>query len=449
MGISKSWSIYVLLSLIFHAVLLAINQGFWVELDSPTFVDLAKTKSLSFCTPIGYPVFLFIFGIGAKFLWIPIFIQIVLRSLIVGLITHFLAKKYALSPVQSLILWIIFHIEPQQIYYNSCLMAESLLVSVCMAQWYVWQQYQLKQNKTYLWFLYILIGLALYLKPIAIVSLILLTGYSLLKLKSRYKILVAVILVYGFFYVSVSSVYYWRYSTFEPDIFKGILFWNNASVLTPTLKKDHFLTKNPEVNTVLERMYQRKDCEYAFEQNDNRIFEDSSFTQQYIQLQIKQGKTYREAIVHTNNIFGKVAKSIVVQYPFSFVKAYIIPNTKEWINSLYVPHNITYLVPTHITQICTHAKTYTMHKTVDFIHSAVKLIFLIFTIVSTFVVIFKKQKNILQMIIPIWLFILIYVCLNIILHSLEYRYIYPIIAGAQVVAVILVASYLSSADKSV
>lgn len=447
MAISKSWIFCTFFSLIVHAVLLAVNHGFWVEADSITFADLAKTQSLSYCTPIGYPVFLFIFGLGAKFLWIPVVVQIVLRSYITGLILAYLAEKYHLTLKKTFLLWIIFHTEPQQLYYNACLMAESLLVSVLMAQWYVWQRYQDTKNKRYMWLLYLCIVSGLYLKPVAIVSVILLSGYSLFALKKHFKILTGTILTYIIFYISVSSVYYWRYSSFEPDLFKGILFWNNASVLTPMLKETHFQTNDPEINLVLEAMYARKDAEYAFEQDDNRIFEDSSFTQKFIENEIKQGKTYREAVVHTNTLFEKVAKQIVWHYPVSFVKAYILPNTKEWLKALFLPHSVTYLVPSHLAQLHTHAKIYSPYYFADNIHSIFKLVFLTVALVGTLVLIYRKQKRTLYLTVSVWFFVAIYIILNILLHPLEYRYIYPVIAGMQFITVILVADYLRNSDS--
>jgi hypothetical protein len=444
MNTSNSWQLYAILSLLFHGIVLSISQGFWVEADSLTFVDLAKTQSLSYCTSIGYPVFLFIFGLGAKFLWIPIFVQVFFRSCITGLILAYITKKYHLPLRKNILIWIIFHVEPQQIYYNTCLMAESLLISVCMAQWYVWQQYRDTKKMQYLWLLLLFVGAGLYLKPIAVVNVVLLAGYALLKLKSRYKILAGVLSVYIIFYVTVSMLYYWRYSNFEPDVFKGILFWNNASVLTPMLKKDHFETYNPEINHVLQMMYNRKDAEYAFEQDDNRIFEDSSFTQQYIQNQMKQGKTYRETIVHTNIVFGKVAKEIVIHYPIPFLNTYIVPNTVEWIRALCVPHVLTGYVPAHLTQVHTHAKTYAPQPLSDALHTLTKLIFLTVAIVGTFILTYKKQKNIFYAILSVWFFILMYIVMNILLHPLEYRYIYPVLAGTQLISACCVADYLNS-----
>jgi len=448
MGIYKKWWVYASLSLCIHILILLISKGFWVEPDSAAFADLAKTQSLSYCTPVGYPIFIWVFGLGAKYLFVPVLLQILVRSVVTGLIISHLAQQYSLSDKKVWLLWLVFHIEPQQLYYNTCLMAESLLVSLFLAQWYVWQQYQNTKKSVYLCCLYVLAGLGLYLKPIAVVTLVLLAGYAVWKLKSRYKILVWVLLVYAVFYVSVSSLYYWRYNYFAPDIFKGILFWNNASVITPVLKKEQFQTDNIEVNILLQAMYARKDEEYAFEQDDNRIFEDSSFTQQYIQNQINQGKTYREAITHTNNLFGKVAKQIIIHYPAHFVHRYILPNTKEWLNALFMPHSLTVYVPLHITHIHTHARTYSSRYFWDSMHSFIKIITLVFAFLSTVSFIYKKQKSTLRTITVVWAFIAIYVGLNIILHPLEYRYIHVVIAGLQLISVCFIANYLQSRTKS-
>lgn len=447
MDISNKWQLYTILSVFLHASIVLINQGFWIELDSPVFIALARTQSLSYCTPVGYPIFLWIFGIGAKYLYFPLFIQIILRCVITGLIIVQLKKQFHLSNTQSLIAWIIFHLEPQQLYYNTCLMAESLLCTLFLFQWYFWQRYVSKQQNTYMWLLIFCSGIALYIKPIAMIGIILLLGYTTLTLKHKYRFFLGTLFVYAIFHISVSSLYYWRYNTFQTDIFKGILLWNNVAVLTPTLKKNHFQTKDKEVNLVLQTMYQRPDSEYAFEQDDNRIFEDNSFTQDFIQFQMKQGKTYRQAIVYTNHLLGKVAEYIIIHYPVSFIREYVFANTKEWLKAIILPHSITYPVPQEITFVHTHAKVYRNSQELDFLHSILKLGFIGLAVFGTIRALYKKQSILLRYTLPIWLFIAMYMSFNIVLHPLEYRYIYPVLLGLHLITLCHITYYLSKKSR--
>ncbi|MCS7028949.1 MAG: hypothetical protein NZ519_09300 [Bacteroidia bacterium] len=442
MTYSKKWIPYALLSLLLHALVLIITRGFWVELDSPAFVELAQTQSLSFCKPIGYPAFLFVFGIGAKYLWVPIFVQIISRSTIIGLIICFLQKEYQLNLKKTLLIWAILHIEPQQIYYNICLMVESLLLTFFFAQWYVWQLYLKYKQKKFFYLLLILIGIGLYFKPVALISVILLFGYGLYT--ARYQYILGSIAVYGIFYISTGSLYYWRYGTFETDIFKGILLWNNASVVTPVLKKDKFITQDEAVNAVLIKMYGRNMNEFSFEQNDNRIFEDSSFVQVYLQSVMSQGKDYRLAIVEVNRVLGRVGWQIVIHYPATFVKGYIIPNLKEWFLALFTPNDITYLVPSQIASLHPSAKTYKLNSFLYVWHSVVKI-----GLLSLFLIAIIKKLVFVRSIQPIFHFVWVYLVINVVLHPLEYRYIQPILGSLLLLISVLICVWISKNTDSI
>ncbi|MCS7075334.1 MAG: hypothetical protein NZ455_01430 [Bacteroidia bacterium] len=435
----KKWAFYTVLSVLVHVVVLIVSQGFWVELDSPAYIDLARTRSLSFCKPIGYPIFLFLLGIGAKYLWIPVFVQLLARSAVTSLIICYLQKQYQIKPKKVLFIWLIFHIEPQQLYYNTCIMVESLLLTTFLAQWYLWQQYLESNRKTYLYGFLACIGVGLYLKPIAIISIALLCMYGVVRIKSRYRYIMRGMTVYGIFYISVGTLYYWRYNTFDTDIFRGILLWNNASVLTPVLKQDNFKSKDSTVNLVLEDMYSRDVKEFAYGQDGNRIFGDSGLVQQYVQMRMSQSKDYRLAIVETNRILGRTAWVIITQYPIKFIEKYLVVNVKNWLSGLWLPHDITYLVPEFIA---THkyTKTYKLNTFVYVWHSTVKLFLLtLLTLVIVCKIIRCKGFEIDPSANSILHFIWLYVVMKVVLHPFEYRYIHPVLGGLLLLSAIFVA----------
>lgn len=421
--------------LVVYGLVWFILKGVFVEFDSVSFYTLAQTRSLSYCTPVGYVVFLWLTVVPIT----SVVVQLVLRAIVVVLWVNGIQKKYNYSPKTVIGLYVGLHLDLLGWYYNYALMAESVLISLWLLQWVFWQQYQMSAKKSYLYGLGGLMVVGLWIKPIAVVSVLLLLGRGIYQKKKKF-ILVACF-VYVIAFSSISTLYWLRFKTFQPDIFKGILAWNNAAFCTPELKKDQFKTQNPTWDSLLTQMYACPTQTFDFNRNDNNIFEDSSFVQQYIQKQTQQHQNYRIAIVEVNRNLGGLSKKIVRHYPKTYFTHYLVPNTKLWLTHVVYPHPLSYRIPNTVKEAFpqSYIQVYQPQKGIDGVHHSTKILVWISLGLSLGYVYVRKKAIPKEIYLGI-AFMVVYLGVMIVAHPAEYRYIAPVTYMASMLASLLIAS---------